>query len=42
MMGSSVTTHHIRSIVKHVDDGGILDAHDDVPYNVREQLYAEQ
>ncbi|EHA21825.1 hypothetical protein ASPNIDRAFT_56474 [Aspergillus niger ATCC 1015] len=34
-------THHLKSLVKYVEQGGILETHDDVPDNVREQLYAE-
>ncbi|KAF7174220.1 hypothetical protein CNMCM5623_006758 [Aspergillus felis] len=35
-------THHLKTIVKYMEQGGILDTHDDVPDNVREQLYAEE
>jgi hypothetical protein len=35
-------THHLKAIIKYVEQGGILDTHDDVPDNVREQLYAEE
>lgn len=35
-------THHLRTLVKYVEQGGILETHDDVPDNVREQLYAEE
>jgi hypothetical protein len=32
----------LKTIIKYVEQGGILDTHDDVPDNVREQLYAEE
>jgi hypothetical protein len=32
----------LKAIIKYVEQGGILDTHDDVPDNVREQLYAEE
>ncbi|BAE62811.1 unnamed protein product [Aspergillus oryzae RIB40] len=35
-------THHLRRLVKYVEGGGILDTHDDIPDDVREQLYAEE
>lgn len=35
-------THHLRTLVKYVEQGGILEIHDDIPDNVREQLYAEE
>lgn len=35
-------THHLKTIIKYVEQGGILDTHNNVPNNVREQLYAEE
>ncbi|RYP19468.1 hypothetical protein DL765_003308 [Monosporascus sp. GIB2] len=35
-------THHLKSLIKHVQQGGTLQTHDDVPGEVREQLYAEE
>ncbi|KAJ8147377.1 hypothetical protein LV157_008672, partial [Aspergillus fumigatus] len=35
-------TYHLKSIIKYVEQGGILDTHDDVPDNVRKQLYDEE
>lgn len=35
-------THHLRKLVKFVEGGGILETHDDIPDDVREQLYAEE
>jgi hypothetical protein len=34
-------SHHLRRLVQHVEDGNVLETHDDVPYEVRERLYAE-
>ncbi|KAL3952671.1 hypothetical protein ACCO45_012614 [Purpureocillium lilacinum] len=34
-------THHLKSLVKFVQDGNTLQGHGDVPDNIREQLYAE-
>lgn len=34
-------THHLESLIKHVQQGGDLETHDDVPEEIREQLYAE-
>ncbi|KAM0708546.1 hypothetical protein Q7P35_005198 [Cladosporium inversicolor] len=34
--------HHMRSLIKHVDEGNSLESHADVPQVVRQQLYAEQ
>lgn len=33
---------HLTSLVKYVEQGGILETHDDVPGMVRDQLYAEE
>lgn len=35
-------THHLRSLVKHVEQGSVLQDHDDVPEDIRRQLYAEE
>ena len=35
-------TSHLTSLVKYVEQGGILETHDDVPGMVRDQLYAEE
>ncbi|EFW14609.1 conserved hypothetical protein [Coccidioides posadasii str. Silveira] len=35
-------THHLRSLVRYVEQGGVLETHDDVPDTIREQLYAEE
>jgi hypothetical protein len=34
--------HHMRSLIKHVDEGNRLESQADVPQAVRQQLYAEQ
>ena len=35
-------THHMKALVKYVEQGGRLDSHDDVPDTIRDQLYAEE
>ncbi|OJD20431.1 hypothetical protein ACJ73_08236, partial [Blastomyces percursus] len=35
-------THHLKSLVRYVEKGGILETHDDVPGMICEQLYAEE
>ncbi|OJJ65598.1 hypothetical protein ASPBRDRAFT_531819 [Aspergillus brasiliensis CBS 101740] len=35
-------THHMKALVKYVEQGGILESHDDVPDTIRDQLYAEE
>lgn len=35
-------THHLKALVKYVEQGGVLQTHADVPDSVREQLYAEE
>ena len=35
-------THQLRSLVKYVEQGGVLETHDDIPDSLREQLYAEE
>lgn len=32
----------MTALVKYVEQGGIIESHDDIPDNVREQLYAEE
>ncbi|KAK8036600.1 hypothetical protein PG991_001737 [Apiospora marii] len=34
-------THHLESMIKFVQTGGSLQSHDDVPEDIREQIYAE-
>jgi hypothetical protein len=33
--------HHLQSLIRHVEQGGKLLCHEDVPNHIREQLYAE-
>ncbi|XHF99663.1 hypothetical protein AWENTII_003192 [Aspergillus wentii] len=35
-------THHLKSLVKFVERGGTIETHDDVPEEVRQQLYDEE
>lgn len=35
-------THHPKALVKYVDQGGLLESHNDVPDSLREQLYAKE
>ncbi|EEQ27160.1 hypothetical protein McanMca71_005271 [Microsporum canis] len=35
-------THHLKGLVKYVEQGGIIETHDDIPDMVRDQLYAEE
>lgn len=36
-------THHLRKLVRYVEqEGGVIEYHNDVPDNIREQLYAEE
>lgn len=35
-------THHLRSIIRHIEQGHILQTHDDMPWDIQEQLYAEE
>lgn len=37
-----LTTHHLRSLIQHVEQGLVLQTHNDVPEEVRQQLYAEE
>ncbi|KAF4766946.1 hypothetical protein HAV15_009615 [Penicillium sp. str.  len=34
-------THQLRSLVKFVEGGGVLETHNDIPDSLREQLFAE-
>jgi hypothetical protein len=34
-------THHLKSLIRHVEQGGQLWTHDDVPEDIRQQIYAE-
>lgn len=34
--------HHIRRLITHVEKGGVLEGHKDVPEAVREELYREE
>jgi len=35
-------THHLKSLIRHIEQGGTLETHDDIPDNVRKQLYAKE
>ena len=35
-------SHHLKSLIMHVQDGHTLKTHSDVPKDIREQLYAEE
>jgi hypothetical protein len=35
-------THYLTALVKYVKQGGIIETHDNIPSNVREQPYAEE
>jgi hypothetical protein len=35
-------THHLKGLIRHVEEGGTLETHDDIPDDIREQLYAEE
>jgi hypothetical protein len=35
-------THHLRSLIKYVEQGCELRSDDDMPHEIREQLYAEE
>lgn len=37
-----LNTHHLKALIKYVEQGGVLEDHDDVPDSFREQLYAEE
>ena len=33
-----VNTIHLKRLVKYVENGSVLDIHDDVPHDIREQI----
>ncbi|KAL0933549.1 uncharacterized protein CTRU02_212512 [Colletotrichum truncatum] len=35
-------SHHFRSLIRHVEQGGMLDSQSDMPEDIRDQLYAEE
>jgi hypothetical protein len=35
-------THHLKSLMRYMEQGGKLHIHDDVPENIRRQSYAEE
>lgn len=35
-------SHHLRSLIEHVEQGHELQTHDNVPEYIRQQLYAEE
>lgn len=35
-------THHMKALVKYVEQGGILETHDDLPDTIRDQLHTEE
>jgi hypothetical protein len=35
-------THHLRALIQLVEEGHVLHTHNDVPEDIREQLYAEE
>jgi hypothetical protein len=35
-------THHLKALIQLVEEGHVLHTHDDVPEDIREQLYAEE
>lgn len=35
-------THHLRSLIRRVEQGGRLHTHEDMPSEISEQLYAEE
>ena len=35
-------THHMRKLIEHVQAGGRLETHDDVPSEIRDLLYREE
>jgi hypothetical protein len=35
-------THQLKALIRHVEHGGHLRTHDDVPEGIREQIYAEE
>lgn len=39
---NKVGTHHLKSLIKYVEQGGELNTHDHVPHDIRENLYCEE
>jgi hypothetical protein len=37
-----IKAHHIKRLITHVEEGGILESHKDVPEAVRDELYREE
>lgn len=37
-----IKAHHIKRLISHVEEGGILESHKDVPEAVRDELYREE
>ena len=35
-------THHLKALINFVEQGHVLRSHDDVPEDIREQLFAEE
>jgi hypothetical protein len=35
-------THHLRGLIRHVEQGGQLRSHDDIPEDICQQLYTEE
>ncbi|KAF2825431.1 hypothetical protein CC86DRAFT_294846, partial [Ophiobolus disseminans] len=35
-------THHLKTLIQLVEEGHVLNTHNDVPEDIREQLYAEE
>jgi hypothetical protein len=35
-------THHLKNLIRHVEEGGTLETHDDVLEDIREHLYAKE
>lgn len=38
----NLRTHHMRTLVKYVEQGGVIETHDGIPNNLHEQLYTEE
>ncbi len=37
-----LNSHHLKSLIIHMQDGHTLETHDDVPQKIRDELYAEE
>ena len=37
-----LTVQNLRALVNYVEEGGVLNSHDDVPESVREKLYIQE